>query len=116
MRGGTLASPINLSAEEQNAMALLGGEKVKVRESLNALNNSLVLNVLQGGNYCWKFKHPTVRDAFASLVIEDHELLSIYLLGAPLNSLVSEITCGKSGGFGAKVVVPEALYHLVLRR
>jgi len=75
-----------------------------------------VLQVLSGGSYWWKFKHPTVRDAFGSLIVEDHELLDIYLLGTPVESLLREITCGDVGIQGMKVIVPRDRYDLVLRR
>jgi len=48
-----------------------------VRNAQNALDGSLILNSIQGGIYSWRFKHPTVRDAFAVVIAEDRELMDI---------------------------------------
>jgi hypothetical protein len=116
MRGGNLGSPINVSDEEQKAIGLIGGTLATVREALNALDGSLGLRVLNDGAYCWRFKHPTVRDAFGSLVAEDRELQDIYLVGTPIQSLLAEVTCGDVGAKGTKVVVPPDRYELVVQR
>jgi hypothetical protein len=64
----------------------------------------------------WTFKHPTMRDAFATIVAEEHELMDIYLAGAPATSLVKEIICGKVELEGAKIVVPKDRYTKVVER
>jgi hypothetical protein len=116
MRGGNLASPINLSSDEQRALVLLGSTVADVREALNSLRGSLVIQALEAGNYIWRFKHPTVRDAFGALVAEDPELLDIYLIGTPARNLVEEVACGNIGIEGTKVVVSEDRFDLIIRR
>ncbi len=106
MRGGLLASPIKMNSDEEHAIILLGGSMADVRNSLNALEGSLLLQSLQGGSYFWRFKHPTIRDAFAAIVAKDRELMDIYLTGTPVNKLLNEVTCGDVGIQGAKVIVP----------
>jgi len=91
MRGGLLASPVKMNPDEEHAITLLGGSMADVRNSLNALEGSLLLQSLQGGSYFWRFKHPTIRDAFAAIVAEDRELMDIYLTGTPVNKLLSEV-------------------------
>ena len=116
MRGGNLPSPMDLTAEETNAVQLIGGSASTVRESLGALNESLVIHVVQDGRRFWKFKHPTVRDAFAAIVAGDMELLDIYLAGVPVGRLLDEVSCGKSGIRGVKVIVPQDRFDTVLTR
>jgi len=116
MRGGALASPVTLAQNEERAVELLGGNRSGVREALSALDGSLLLNTLNGGNYYWRFKHPTVRDAFASLVAEDRELLDIYLAGTPLEQLFGEVSCGGLGIQGVKVVVPQNRFEALVAR
>ncbi len=116
MRGGSLASPVTPSLDESRALELLGGHLAGVREALNALDGSLVKRVLEDGRYVWSFKHPTIRDAFASLVAEDPELLDIYLAGTPPEKLVHEISCGPSDIQGVKVIVPFERYAKVVQR
>jgi hypothetical protein len=116
MRGGSLPSPLNLSAEEQHAIELIGGTLASLRESLDALNESLVLKVLEQGTYQWRFKHPTIRDAFATLIAADSELLDIYLRGSPVERLLNEVSCGDLGIEGVKVIVAIDSYPIVLDR
>lgn len=114
MRGGSLTSPLSTSPEEQRAVQLIGADTASVREALTALNESLVLRVQDAGQYKWQFKHPTVRDAFASLVADDLELLDIYLAGSPPERLITEISCGDVGIQGVKVIIPRDRYDKII--
>ncbi len=116
MRGGQLPSPISITKEEQAAIERMGGTIANIGNSLNALNGSLVLQTLQSGAYSWKFKHPTVRDALASVIGDDRELMDIYLAGTPIDRLFDEVTCGDVGVQGAKVIIPSDRYELLLTR
>ena len=87
MRGGALPSPITMTSDEERAVMLLGGSRAEVRNALSALEGSLLIQVFKGARYSWRFKHPTVRDAFTSLVAEDRELMDIYLVGTPIEKL-----------------------------
>jgi energy-coupling factor transporter ATP-binding protein EcfA2 len=116
MRAGALPSPISLTETEKDAINMLGGTESGIREAFSALDGSLVLNVQQSTGSAWKFKHPTIRDAFAALVSENRELMDIYLTGAPIDKLLHEISCGNVGLQGVKVVVPSDRYEFILER
>ncbi|MEJ7591388.1 MAG: hypothetical protein WKF77_07555 [Planctomycetaceae bacterium] len=116
MRGGMLPSPVKTTDDEEQAVTLLGGSLSDVRIALNALDGSLLLQSLQGGTYSWRFKHPTIRDAFAAVVAEDRELLDIYLKGTPIEKLFQEVSCGDLGITGVKVIVPVDRYDLLISR
>lgn len=106
MRGGVLSSPVSTTPEEENAIQLLGGNTADVRNALLALDGSLLVLVQQGGEFSWRLKHPTIRDAFAALIAENRELLDIYLAGTPVTQLLHEVSCGNVGIKGVKVIVP----------
>lgn len=116
MRGGILPSPVKMSEDEERAVSLMGGSTADVRNALNALDGSLILQSIQGGVYSWRFKHPTVRDAFAIVISEDRELMDIYLAGAPVDRLFDEVTCGDVGVQGVKVIVSPDRYELLNAR
>jgi hypothetical protein len=116
MRGGSAESPLTLRPEEQGAVGRIGGNIAGVRESLNAMKGSLVSLQLEGGIYYWRFKHPTIRDAFAEIVAEDVELLDTYLAGTPIVKMLNEISCGDVGVEGVKVVVPRNRYDEMLTK
>lgn len=110
MRGGLLPSPVSTTLEEENAIHLLGGSSADVRNALSALDGSLIMLVQQGGEFSWRLKHPTIRDAFAALIAENRELLDIYLTGTPVRQLLQEVSCGDMGIKGVKVIVPMDRY------
>lgn len=116
MRNGSLESPLSLSDEEEGALSNLGGTKAEVLSALSALKGSLLVHVAESGRVWWRFKHPTIRDAFADYVAQDREMMDIYLKGTPLRQMFSEITCGDTGFAGVKVVVPKDRYALVAAR
>jgi len=116
MSGGTLLSPVELSADEEKAIALLDANVGGVRTALNALNGSFLLLLFQNGRHVWRFKHPTIRDAFAKHVAEDNELLDIYLAGTPVERLFQEVSCGQVGLEGVKVIVPISRYDSLINR
>lgn len=116
MRTGTLASPVVMTNREQEAVIRMGGSFGGTLNALNALKGSLVVLELESGRHVWRFRHPTVRDAFATLVAENVELMDIYLAGARVDQLLREVSCGDVGIQGAKVVVPSDRFETVLTR
>ena len=107
INNGTLPSPIKKSQENEEFLDLWDSNVSKVRNSLKSLKTSLskLENTKQGK--VWKFAHPTIRDAFSSLIRDDDELLEIYLSGTPILKLLGEITCGRNPGAGQWVEVPQ---------
>lgn len=116
MRSGMLESPISVAKEEEQALALLGASLSGVREGLNSLDGSLLIQVQQSGSSWWRFKHPTIRDAFGSVVAEDRALMDIYLAGTPVRQLLIEIACGDVEWEGAKVQIPPDRFDVVISR
>lgn len=116
MRGGWLSSPVTFRPEEQAALDLLGASPAGIRPALTALDGSLLIHVQQKGQYGWRAKHPTILDAFAALIAESRELMDIYLMGAPVRQLLSEIGCGGTRLAGLKVEVPPDRYDNLITR
>lgn len=116
MRGGVTPSPMRITNEEEKVVTLLGGSQAEVRNALSALEGSLLSQVRHGSGHFIKFKHPTISDAFASLVAEDRELLDIYLAGTQIEKLFREVSCGDVGIEGVKVIVPPDRYDALLTR
>ncbi len=116
MRGGWLPSPVSLLPEEETAIGLLGATAADMRTALEPLDGSLLIHIQQKGQHGWRAKHPTVLDAFASLVAESRELMDIYLAGTPVRQLLSEVTCGDGNFGGVKVDVPADRYDGLIGR
>lgn len=111
---GRLPSPI-LSDEGLRLICDLYGVTVgDIRNGLHILDGSFVINVQEGERCFWTYKHPTIGDAYARLVRQDQELITLYVRGSKLSQLLDEATCGItiSGG----VMIPPSLYDLLIER
>jgi hypothetical protein len=115
MRNDTLESPIELQESEREAIERLGSSLGGCITALESLNGSLVQYTHAEGVATWRFKHPTVGDAYARLLLQNPELLSIYVHGSPIDKLLGQVTCGDVG-LERAVALPKSLFPLVLKR
>jgi energy-coupling factor transporter ATP-binding protein EcfA2 len=115
MRSGMLESPIALEEAEREAIERLGSDLGGCITALECLDGSLVQHVRAEGAALWRFKHPTVGDAYASILLKSPELLGIYLRGSAVENLLSQVTCGDVG-LERAVPLPKALFPLALQR
>lgn len=109
MRSGRLLSPVKFESSERQALDRLGSDPRGIGLALEALRGSLIENTLNNGEYVWQFRHPTIGDAYAQLLVENSELLNIYLAGAAPEQIIQRVTCGDVGLENA-VVLPKALF------
>lgn len=115
IRNGALESPISLEAPESRAIERLGSSFGGCIGALESLDGSLVNYAHAEGMAMWRFKHPTIGDAFAALLVRNPEWLEIYLQGSPAEDLIDKVTCGDVGLENA-VIVPRLLFPLMVRR
>ena len=115
MRNGRLESPIEPQRSETHALERLGSDLGGCVAALEALNGSLVLLTCAGGESIWQFKHPTIGDAYATILVQSPEHLGIYIQGTAPDRLVDQVTCGDVG-IERAVVVPKSLFPQVLAK
>lgn len=115
MKKDHLESPISLQKTEQDALGRLGSSLGKCITALESLNGSLVVHQQIDGEPVWRFKHPTIGDAFASALVRSPDLLGIFLLGSATENLIEQVTCGDVG-IERAVMVPRALYPQMIVR
>ena len=115
MKKDYLESPISLQETEEDALHRLGSSLGKCITALESLNGSLVLHQQADGESVWRFKHPTIGDAFASTLARSPDLLGIFLLGSATENLIEQVTCG-SVGIEQAVMVPKPLYPQMIAR
>lgn len=80
MRKDHLESPISLHGSEPEALERLGSTLGDCITALEALNGSLVTHVLVDEVRVWRFKHPTIGDAYAATLAFSPDLLGIFLI------------------------------------
>jgi hypothetical protein len=115
MRNNSLESPIKLEESEREAIERLGSNLGGCITALESLNGSLVQYTAAEATDAWRFKHPTVGDAYAGLLLQSHELLGIYVHGSPIDKLTAQVTCGDVG-IERAVALPRGLFPLVIKR
>ena len=115
MKKDYLESPISLQETEEDALRRLGSSLGKCITALESLNGSLVLHQQADGELVWRFKHPTIGDAFASALARSPDLLGIFLLGSAIENLIEQVTCGNVG-IEQAVMVPKPLYPQMVAR
>ena len=115
MKKDHLESPISLQETEEDALRRLGSSLGKCITALESLNGSLVVHQHVDGESVWRFKHPTIGDAFASALARSPDLLGIFLLGSATENLIEQVTCGDVG-IERAVMVPKPLYSQMIAR
>lgn len=111
-----VVSPLQRTEPLKTVMRLYGVSEAAVARALQDLDGSLTLLVQNPKGLHWIYKHPTIADAFAGLVGDSPELIEIYIQGAKLDRLFTEVVCGSVDIEGAKVRVPQNLYPRLVRR
>ncbi len=115
MRKDHLESPITLQGSEPQALERLGSTLGECITAIDALNGSLVTHMQIDDQPVWRFKHPTIGDAYAATLAFSSDLLGIFLSGSSTENLTSQVTCGNVGVEKA-VVVPKLLFPMMIAR
>lgn len=114
IEGGRLTSPIKEDELFANTVKSLNATIGDVKDSLFKLDGTFLR--FDKGNQEWCFKHPTIRDAFASIIGSNPEFIDIYLAGVRTEQLINEVTCGNVGLKGVGIVVPEVYFDAVANK
>lgn len=115
MNSDNLLSPIDLKSHESKAIERLGSNLSGCIRALNAMKGNLVSHLLIDGELIWKFKHPTIGDAFSIHVAQSSELIEIYLQGSPIEKIMEQVTCGDLG-IEKAVIIPKMFFPIILKR
>lgn len=115
MKKDHLESPVLLQESEEDALRRLGSSLGQCIAALESLNGSLVVHQNVDGDSVWRFKHPTIGDAFASALARSPDLLGVFLMGSATENLIEQVTCGDVG-IERAVMVPKSLYPQMIAR
>ncbi len=115
MNNGQVISPLDLKPNESDAISRLGSDLGSCIQALEAMKDSLVQYTFIDDNSIWRFKHPTIGDAYARIIANSPEQLEIYLRGTDIEKIMEQVTCGNVG-LEKTIIVPKAMFSLVLER
>ncbi|WPJ94396.1 hypothetical protein SH580_13230 [Coraliomargarita algicola] len=116
MRSGQALIPLELDQNEGGALAVINAGVADLRLALVSLEGVLVKKAYDAGSRSWKFSHPTIREAIASIISSEDDLLDIYLAGAKASEIVNECACGVSEMGEAKILIPPHRFSLVIEK
>lgn len=114
MNNDRLQSPLELNDDELRSIERLDSSVGGCGKALRAMKNNLVQFVATTEGSYWKYKHPTIGDAFSEFIKEDPELIEIYLRGCGVEKLLAQVSCGKH--IRNTIIIPSKFYNLVLDR
>ena len=115
MNGDKLQSPVNLNEIEEGAIQRLGSSLSGCINALEGMKGNMVQFLTIEDESIWKFKHPTIGDAFAKYIVESPDKIEIFLHGSSTDKLLDQITCGDMGVRNA-IIVPGQMYELILEK
>lgn len=109
-------SPIAATPALEMVIRLMGVTHSDLVRAMQHLNDSLTRLVSEDDSDKWVFRHPTVTDAFASVVARSPELVELYAHGAKLDRLLSEVACRPKASEDGRIRIPPALYPALIER
>lgn len=114
--GGKLPIPVSANEHVGETLELLNVTLGEVKAALVSLDDSLLKRRKEGNSEYWFFRHPTIRDAYATIVGKDPELIDVYLAGVSTEQLLTEVVCGDIQIEGAQITVPPDHYAHIQTR
>jgi len=114
--GGKLSIPVVADEQVVGILEQLGVTLGEVKAALGILDDSLLKRQKEAGSEYWVFRHPTIRDAYATIVGGNPELIDVYLAGVSTDQLLKEVVCGDIQLEGASIVVPQSKHTQIIAR
>ncbi len=109
-------SPITASPALETVTRLMGVRSAELARAMQHLNDSLTLLISEEDGDLWVFRHPTITDAFASIVGASPELVELYVSGAKIDRLLREAACRPKTADDRHIRIPPSLYPVLLDR
>lgn len=115
MKGGVLPSPFYPNEAEIKTLERMGSNVGKCVQSFEILKGSFLQYLIIDDEAVWKYKHPTIGDAYAKIISESREQLEIYLHGTETEEIMEKVTCGDVG-LEKATIIPRSMYPLLLKK
>lgn len=115
MNNEKLKSPLELNEIESNAISKIGSSLSGCINALEVMKGNMVQNINIDDESLWKYKHPTIGDAFAKFIVNSPDMIEIYIHGSSVDQLLDHITCGDMNIKNA-IIIPKKLFNLILEK
>lgn len=110
--------PVQLLPEVEATLVATsyGVTKANMTQALLQLAGSFVVRRRDGDREYWAFWHPTFADAICAILSKRPDLIDVYVRGAGLNTLLSEVVCEGATAVRDAVVVPRSSSEALIGR
>ncbi|HEX5120065.1 MAG TPA: hypothetical protein VFW65_33165 [Pseudonocardiaceae bacterium] len=120
-QSGELPAPLEILTNERvELLTLIGSTPQQVNSALASLEDTFLRRAPKIGStdlqVHWSFRHPTLREGFASFIARDINLLKLFIQGLDDIGIMTQLDCGSGDVRGTLVAVPSNLYHMVANR
>lgn len=93
-----------------------GVTKAQMTQALQQLAGSFILRRSDGDKEYWAFWHPTFADAISAILSKRPDLIDVYVRGAGLDTLLTEVICEGAAPVRDAVVVPLSSSEALVER
>lgn len=110
--------PIHLLPDDDATLVATsyGVTKASMTQSLLQLAGSLVVRRRDGDKEYWAFWHPTFADAISEILSKRPDLIGVYVRGARLDTLLTEVVCEGATHVRDAIVVPHSNSEMLIER
>lgn len=114
--GNALPDPVPDGAVADAVLQAYGVSIREIRDSLDALEGSLVKRARQSTSQTWQLHHPSMIEALQEELAARPAQLGLYLQSANLHAVLRDTTTEPPGPTSRLVFVPDAAYELLVPR
>jgi len=110
--------PVHLLLNDEATLvaASYGVTMANMTQALQQLAGSLVVRRRDGDTEYWAFWHPTFADAISEILSKRPDLIDVYVRGAKLDTLLTEVVCEGAAPVRDAAVVPLGSSEALIKR
>lgn len=110
--------PVHLLPDGEAALVATsyGVTKANMTQALQQLAGSFVVRRNDGDKDYWAFWHPTFADAISAILSKRPDLIDVYVRGAALDTLLTEVVCEGAPPVRDAVIVPQSSSEALIGR
>lgn len=110
--------PVHLLPDDDATLVATsyGVTRASMTQALLQLAGSLIVRRRDGDKEFWAFWHPTFADAISEILSKRPDLIDVYVRGARLDTLLTEVVCEGAAHIRDAVVVPQGSSEALIER
>jgi hypothetical protein len=106
--------------EREEMLTLVGSAPNRVGNALSVLEGTFLRRApkpgTNDGQEYWTFRHPTLREGFATFIARNPNLMKVLIQGLDDHGILRQLDCGSGETRGTLISVPPSLFRMVAER